>query len=95
MVKQNEANWITRDYLCKFRDKANEADAGVLSRDHKQKLFRKNSLKPIHQFISTKQQLLQACLREHEIAQLFVTGLLSCVGDLKEFPFQTARKQAD
>ena len=81
MVKQNEANWITRDYLCKFRDKANEADAGVLSRDHKQKYLRKNSLKLIHQFTSTKQQLLQACPRKHEIAQLFVTVLLSLVGD--------------
>jgi len=54
MAKQNEANWITREFLCKFRDKANEADAGVLSRDHKQKQLSKNSLMLIHQFISTK-----------------------------------------
>jgi len=88
MVKQNEANWITRDYLCKFRDKANEADAGVLSRDHKQKYLRKNSLKLIHQFTSTKQQLLQACPRKHEIAQLFVTFGAMCAGALRDLCFK-------
>ena len=36
MVDKNKANWITQDFLCKFRDKANKADAGALSRDHKQ-----------------------------------------------------------
>ena len=38
MINKNGANWITQDFLCKFRDKANEADAGALSRDHKQRL---------------------------------------------------------